>query len=189
MILSATIACSGGNTPTDGGALPPTTQPRPTPTAQRGITDPKGVVVTNVSLERTKEDVDQAIHDLKEVGLWRALTRHLYEVKFGSRNGRSNVPDDGHLADAFLTAKVDGNIGGTFCDILFFPTAMEDDLDRWESYYSQGLLDDEPPTLRQFWASIMAHELGHCVDGPHGEAVAMRWESKALLAVRKAGLR
>jgi hypothetical protein len=182
------VACSGGSALPDDSAPGTPLLPRPSPTAQRGITDPKGVIVENVSLEETTQDVERAIGDLKEVGLWRRLTSHLYGVKFGSRNGRSNIPDDGHLADAFLTAKIDGNIGGTYCDIVFFPTAMEDDLDRWRSYYSQGLLSDEAPTFRQFWASIMAHELSHCFDGPHGEPVALRWEAKALAAVREAGL-
>ena len=177
-------ACSGSDAP---GAGP---SPKASPSAQddpaeRGITKPERLIVQNVAHGGSKKLVATAIADLKREGLWRPLTKHLYVVKVGSRLGRSNVPEDGHLADAYLTAQIDEGVGGSLCDIMFFTTAMADDLARWRTYNAQGLLDDPAPTRRQFWASILAHELSHCLDHGSDEEVAERWEAKALDAVRK----
>lgn len=151
----------------------------------RPITKPDELIVENVAFGRSKAHVRRAIRDLRQVGLWDRLTRHLYAVKFGSRNGRENVPDDGHLADVYLTARVDGEFGGSFCDVRFYPTAMTDDLDRWATYHAQGLMD-APPSLRQFWGAIMVHELAHCMPGPKGEKAAGEWEERALVRLRGA---
>lgn len=155
---------------------------------QRGITKPEGVQVENAGQPGTKRLIRRAISDLKKVDLWSPLTKHLYGVKFATRPGRDSIPDDGHLADAFLTAKIDGDEGGTFCDIMFFPAAMRDDLARWRSYHARGLLSEPAPSGRQFWASIMAHELAHCLKEKRGEIAAGKWERRALEAVRSAGL-
>lgn len=182
--------CTRARTPQGAPASPssvPTASASPTP-QERGITNPEGVIVTNAGLEGSDRRIATAVKDLKRVRLWRRLTKHLYAAKFGSRPGRHQIPDDGHLADAFLTAQIEEDAGGPFCDIMFFPTAMRDDLDRWRTYYAQGLLDDPPPSLRQFWASIMAHELAHCLPGGKGEPAAQRWEQRALQAVRAARL-
>jgi hypothetical protein len=96
------------------------------------------------------------------------------------------VPSDGHLADAFLTAQIDKRGAGSLCDILFFPQAMTDDLVRYENFYEQGLLPDPTPTLRQFWVSILGHELAHCLRHGSGEPVAERWEKKVLDRAREA---
>lgn len=156
--------------------------------ARRPITKPSRLSITNAALEGSVEQVDRAIQDLRAIGMWRRLTGDLYAVRFATRPGREQVPDDGHLADAYLTAEIDGRTGGSLCDVMFFPTAMSDDLSRWRTYHSQGLLADPPPTDRQFWASIMAHELAHCLDGGRGEGVAMRWERRALRRLRGAGV-
>lgn len=179
------VACS-----TEGPRTPPVAAPSPSETAgdgepsERGITQPEGTTVQNVAHGKSKRTVATAVRDLKRVRLWKPLTKHLYVIKIGSRLGRSNVPDDGHLADAYLTAQIDDGVGGSLCDIMFFPTAMDDDLARWRTYNAQGLLDDPAPTRRQFWASILAHELAHCLNHGSGEGVAERWEARALKAVR-----
>lgn len=154
----------------------------------RGITKPKRLLIQNVAFGASRVAVDEAISDLKAIELWRPLTAHLYAVKFASRLGRSNVPRDGHLADAYLSVQIDGAVGGGLCDIMFFPTAMRDDLRRWQAYNDQGLLADPAPSWRRFWASIMAHELAHCRQGRNGETAALEWEERALAAVSDAGI-
>ena len=124
--------------------------------------------------------VQRAIRDLKRLDLWGPLTHHLYVINLGSRLGRDDVPRDGHLADAYVTGVVEEEGAGALCDIMFFPTAVTDDLARWRTYYANGYIDDPPPSLRQLWASLLAHELGHCVEGPRGERVAEKWERRAM---------
>src|SRR5918994_635051 len=103
--------------------------------------------------------VQRAVRDLKRLDLWGRLTRRLYVVELGSRLGRDNVPRDGHLADAYATGLVDERGAGALCDIMFFPTAVTDDLARWRTYHASGFIEESPPSLRQFWAGLLAHEL------------------------------
>ncbi|HEX2057463.1 MAG TPA: hypothetical protein VHI71_03760 [Actinomycetota bacterium] len=124
------------------------------------------------------------MRDLKAVNLWRPLTRHLFGIKFGSRLGAVNIPDDGHLADAILTVAEDERGAGRLCDVMYFPNAIARDLDRWRLYYSRGAIADPPPTLRQLWGAVTAHELAHCFPGGAGEEVALEWEAKALARLR-----
>ena len=124
--------------------------------------------------------VQRAIRDLKRLDLWGPLTHHLYVIELGSRLGRDDVPRDGHLADAYVTGLVEEEGAGALCDIMFFPTAVTDDLARWRTYHANGYIDDPPPSLRQLWAGLLAHELGHCVEGPRGERVAEKWERRAM---------
>jgi hypothetical protein len=124
--------------------------------------------------------VRQAVKDLKRLHLWGPLTRHLYVIELGSRLGRDDVPRDGHLADAYITGVVEEEGAGALCDIMFFPTAVTDDLARWRTYHANGYIEEPPPSLRQFWAGLLAHELGHCMEGPRGETVAEEWERRAL---------
>ena len=159
--------------------------PSATPaTKERPSLKPKGARVENVAFGRSHGHARQAVKDLKRVGLWKRLTDHLYVVKMGSRLGRESIPEDGHLADAILTAQVDEQGRGSLCDIRFYPTAMSDDLARWAQYYAQNLLPEPAPTLRQFWGAILAHELAHCLGHGKGEPVAERWEDRALRALR-----
>jgi hypothetical protein len=67
---------------------------------------------------------------------------------------------------------------------MFFPDAMAADLARYDRYYHQGLLPDPTPTEREFWVSILGHELGHCLYHGRGEPTAERWEKKVLDAAR-----
>ncbi|HEV2755549.1 MAG TPA: hypothetical protein VG318_07205 [Actinomycetota bacterium] len=176
-------ACTGR-----GGAEPraaaPTPSPSPSPSPSPVI-NPPGIVVHNVAFGRSKTRLNRAIADLKKVDLWYPLTKHLFQVKLASRLGVTNIPDDGHLADAVLTAAIEDDAQGRLCDLMFFPNAIAQDLDRWRLYYSQGAVVDPPPTLRQFWGALLAHELGHCFPGGPGEKVAERWEAMAMERLQK----
>ena len=144
----------------------------------------------------SRAEVEGAIADLKTVGLWDDLTKHLYRIDLKVRPGESGVPEDRHLADArFLRAQIARGTfdypKGAYCWIRFFPAAMSDDLVRWNSYYDQGLTPDPPPTERQFWGSILGHELSHCPQKgteTSPEDVALSWESRVLEALRSAGV-
>ena len=129
-----------------------------------------------------------AVRDLKTIDMWDRLTAHLYRVELDSRPGTSNVPEDGHLADAYFTGVIEGRGGGEVCDVMFFPAAVLADLARWQSYYAGGLVAEPPPTLRQFYGSLVAHELAHCRPGPRGEDIARAWENRALEALRAANI-
>lgn len=172
-------ACSGGDAPAEAAATP---SPSPSPSI---VINPPGVVVDNDANGTSARRVRRAMRDLKAVDLWRPLTRHLYKVKFHSRLGAVNIPDDGHLADAILTAGVGKRAQGRICDVMFFPNAIARDLDRWRLYYEHGAIADPPPTLRQLWGAVTAHELGHCFPGAPGEKVARKWERKALARLRE----
>lgn len=126
--------------------------------------------------------------DLKDAGLWGRLTDHLYEIELDSRSGGANVPEDGHLADAYFTGTIDRRGGGPVCDVMFFPTAVAADLARWRDYYARGLVAEPPPSLRAFYGSLVAHELAHCRPGPRGEPVALAWEERARNALTAAGI-
>lgn len=126
--------------------------------------------------------------DLKAIGMWRELTDHLYRVELDSRRGTANVPEDGHLADAYFTGIVENGGGGAVCDVMFFTSSISADLARWRDYYSRGLLPDPAPTLRQFYGSLLAHELAHCRRGPRDEDVAQAWERRALDALQAANI-
>jgi hypothetical protein len=148
------------------------------------------------AMEGSRAEVTRAIEDLKTVDLWEPLTEHLYRIDLRVRAGEEDVPQDAHLADARFW-KSDIAHGtyrypkGAFCRIRFFPAAMEADLVRWSSYFARGLLTDAPPTIRQFWAAILGHELSHCPakgTDTTPEEVALAWERRVLAALRAAGV-
>ena len=157
--------------------------------ADRPPTRPHRKVVLETTGEaRTR--IATAIDDLKTIGFWERLTGSLFEVQLDARSGRSNIPRDEHLADAYYTAKTEPNGGGTVCDIMFFSTSIAADLERWRSLYAEGRIDRPPPeSLRQYYGSLLAHELGHCQPGPRGEPEALSWEHRAVTALQEAGLR
>jgi hypothetical protein len=181
------------------GARPPVSAPTPPPKGERAERVPSVPARPQVNfgeLGGSAAEVKQAIADLKTVGLWDALTKHLYRIDVKVRPGESGVPEDRHLADArFLRAEIARGTydypKGSYCWIRFFPAAMDEDLVRWNSYYDQGLTPDPPPTVRQFWGSILGHELSHCPQKgkeTSPEEVALSWERRVLGALRAAGV-
>lgn len=148
---------------------------------KRGRTHPPRVEITNLGL--TREDrglVDQAVADLKELGFWRNLTEHVVHVKVATRPGLERIPEDGHLADAIQNAQLDPR-PGFVCDIIVFSDALANDVTNQLGYYLEGRISTRPPNLRQFWAVILAHEVGHCSPkGQKGEAHSTKWEQKVL---------
>lgn len=164
--------------------------------SERAPRIPRRAKVTLGEMGGRGGDLRRAISDLKAVGVWHRLTDHLYGISIHVRPGESRVPEDRHLADArFWRAPIARGTYrypvGAFCWIRFFPAAIEDDRQRWVAYYSQGLTLAPPPTERQFWASILGHELAHCP--AHGadtapESAALRWERKIVELLASAGI-
>jgi hypothetical protein len=111
------------------------------------------------------------------------------------KSGEASVPNDRHLADArFWKQEIAHGTydypEGSFCWIRLFPAAMNEDLERWRSYFEQGVLAEPPPTERQFWAAILGHELSHCPrrgENTAPEEVALEWEHRILAALRTHG--
>ncbi len=142
------------------------------------------VRLENEAFGASKRRVAQAVADLKSIGLWDDLTNHLYVVNVQSRLGRASIPEDRHLADAFLTGQIDKGGSGGLCSIMFFPAAVRADYSRLLIYAARHATYD-PPSYRHFWSSILGHELGHCFKGQPGEDVARRWEHRVLQAARE----
>lgn len=156
---------------------PPPPSPRVTSTPDRlPQRDRPRVVIEATGV--TRDRLQTAISDLKRIQVWSKLADRLYAIELDSRSGIANVPEDGHLADAYYTGILDGGGGGTVCDVMFFPSAVTADLARWRDYYARGLAADVPPTVRAFYGSLVAHELAHCRPGPRGEDVARAWEDR-----------
>lgn len=191
--LGLLVSCAGGTEP---GARPreerPPSSTDSTPSNEMGergpLTRPDEVLVDNQGIGKHKSRISRAIADLKVVGMWKRLTKELFVVELSARPGRDFIPEDAHLADAYRTLDIRGEHAGVLCDITFYPRAMLDDLDRWRSYFERGLMAEPPPTVRQLWAAILAHELSHCLKRDNDEDSAQAWERRALRAVRAAGL-
>ena len=192
--VSATVISAGAcefesGDPAQGtgrqSASPGATKAKKQPT-RRPRTEPRVVNVAQGRKEQRR--VRLAVVDLRRLGVWKKLTRHLHIVKIGTRPGVERIPGDGHLADAVFTfASRDHSPTGLVCDIVFFSSAMSNDVARQAQYYAQGALDHEPPTLREFWAVVLAHELAHCdTPGQKGEAYSERWEKRILAKLGKA---
>ncbi|MDP9224941.1 MAG: hypothetical protein M3P18_14075 [Actinomycetota bacterium] len=181
MALAVDTGCSADRQP--GPAM---TIASPTRSAsEHPPTRPRHARVVFLAAGEPARRLRQAERDLKEVSLWNDLTAHLYEVKVAMRPGRSDIPTDRHLADAYPSAVAAPGGYGNLCDITFYPAAITADLDRWRRYHSEGVMPEIPPaTLRQYWGSILAHELAHCLGHGKGEVVARRWERRALQALR-----
>jgi hypothetical protein len=154
-----------------------------TATSSRSITERDATVrVENEAFGTSRRRVAQAVTDLKSIGLWDDLTNHLYVVNIQSRPGTTDIPDDRHLADAFLTAQIDEGGSGGLCSIMFFPAAVRAEYSRLLVYAARHPTY-EPPSYRHLWSSILGHELGHCFKGQPGEEVARRWEQRVLAAL------
>jgi hypothetical protein len=191
-ILAAFLVATMASCDVKGSRTPDARTPTPTvsPTAAERTPSVELPKIDNRASGKARGRVVKAIRDLKTTPYWDRLTKHLYVVSIGSRPGRQYVPDDGHLAEARAFPFADDDGGGRLCDITFFPTAIDDDRRLQAHYFEQGLLDRGPATLRDFWASILGHELAHClVRKENGlpaltpEPVAKRWEKKVLAAL------
>jgi hypothetical protein len=161
---------------------------RPSPQgspSERGVTRPLRAKVSFRATGEPARRLRQAERDLKAVGLWGRLSNHLYEVRVAVRPGRSDIPEDRHLADAYPSAVAAPGGYGSLCDIVFYPAAIAADLERWRRLHARGLLGPPPSTLQQYWGSILAHELGHCLGNGKGEAVAEHWEAIARERLRR----
>ena len=123
------------------------------------------------------------VRDVKDIGLWRPLTRHLGIVKLEAYAEAYRVPPDRHLADAVFQLTDETGELQQRCDVVFYTVAMADQVRIWHREVAFGLRS-RSPTLRQLYASTVAHELAHCRPGRHGEEVALRWERKAMRALR-----
>lgn len=171
----------------------------PTPSASREATPSDGtsserdateapLKVFNNAFDLSHRRVARAIRDLKTAGMWKKLiSERLYVLEIQSREGVARVPDDKHLADATLQGYIDDEGSGGRCYILFYPVAIERDLAVQQRGFELGFWD-EPPSVRQFWAAVLGHELGHCLDWDGGEPVAEKWEALTLEALRAAGI-
>lgn len=162
--------------------------PALTPQAPPSATNPphrKGARVEIRATGTVRDRLAASIADLQRMELWRPLTRHLYVVKLAARPGRANVPPDAHLADAVRSAYVDDRGQGLLCDIVVYPAAVTADLERWRDYHAAGLLSEAPPTLADFWTSIVAHEIAHCLEHRAPEARAVRWERRVLARLQQ----
>jgi hypothetical protein len=179
VIILLLSACTAERVP------PVAVRPHPTRSpADRTITRPKRARVVFQARGDAATRLRQAEVDLKRIKLWGKLADHLYEVKVTVRPGRSDIPNDRHLADAYPSAVAAPGGYGSLCDIAFYPAAISADLARWRRYHSQGRLGRPPATLRQYWGAILAHELGHCLGNGKGEPVAEKWERIALHKLR-----
>jgi hypothetical protein len=178
LLVAVLAACLAACTAPAGHAPGVAASPR-RQAAKRAITRPRGARVRFFATGRALTRLHEAEHDLKSVRLWGPLTNHLFEVKVAVRPGRSDIPADRHLADAYISAVAAQGTLRNLCDIVFYPAAIARDLVRWRRYHAQGRLGRPPGTLRQYWGSILAHELAHCLGTGRGERVAKHWEAKA----------
>ncbi|HVM36234.1 MAG TPA: hypothetical protein VM784_12950 [Actinomycetota bacterium] len=177
-------ACTGGDEPPSVDERLPAA---PTRAVQERRPTSAGVRVSNEGLGPSGRRVATAVRDLKRVALWGPLTRDLFSLQLQTDPGSDGVPDDGHLADAMIGAVVESGGSGTHCSIRFYPAAIKQELATLEEGYRAGLFDP-PPTARQLWAGVLAHELAHCRNWEGGEPYAERWEARALRAVSRAEL-
>jgi hypothetical protein len=183
-------ACSGSSAPprADRGKRPTTATPSEFPeegrTKKRQPTRPELRIDNQGHTRADRGRVARAIRTLKALGFWDDLTDHLYSVVVRTRPGERRKPADGHLADSLFTVRIGPGPDGLVCDVVIFSEALADDVVLQNSYYAQGSLSSPPPTLRQFWAVILGHELAHCTDkGQKGEKRSTRWEKRILRAM------
>ena len=184
---SALFAACDASTPADPSALTDSSSDGAisglpgSRSRERGRTRPEKVQVTNAA--RTEEDrrrVDRAVQDLRLLGFWPRLTKHVVAVTISTRPGEASIPKDGHLADAQRYVRSKPTLDWA-CHVRIYSQALADDVDRQGVYYSEGRLASPPPTVRQFWAVIVAHEVGHCSPrGQRGEAYSTLWEERVL---------
>ena len=176
-LLVAVSACAPSAGPEAGPG------PTPSPSNQAIAAE---VEVRNQAALPERRWIDRAVADLRDLGFWTRLTDDLDVVEIGSREGRENVPSDGHLADSLLTGEVTDGRTTAVCDVMFYATAVVDDLRRWHRFYEKDRIDARPPSEREYWAVLLGHELTHCLARNSGEKAAGRWEWRIRRAFKKA---
>lgn len=185
--LAAAPACTSrpGLPPMTG----PTGDPSPAPTEARRDASDGPPKVVNAAGDASRAEITQAIRDLKTANVWAAVTPDdVDRIEIRSRDGVERVPDDKHLAEAQRVPYLVGERFAVDCLIVFFPDALRRDLVVQADGYDSGYLDSPPPSERQFWAAILAHELAHCLRWAGGEPFAEKWETRTLAALQGAGI-
>ena len=191
LMLGACEVDDDGSTRSEAGprrtrsASPETRESRP---QRRRPTRPEKVGYVNAGLTAAdRAHIGRAVRDLEELGFWKELTAHVVRVKIASRPGVGRILEDERLADSIMTVEVTGPWRGMWCDVLIYSTALAEDIEQQAVYYSEGRLSAPPPSLREFWAVILAHELAHCSPrGQRGEAYSTKWEGRVLRALGRA---
>ena len=168
------FACSSGE---------PEVRARPSPSPSSSPTVPDLELVVDGDTKGVRL-VKKGIGDVKRIGLWRPLTRDVDVIAMTAFDERWRVPPKGHLADAVLQATDENGVLQIRCDIQYYSHSIAKQLDVFRYDASFGLGLDRPRSLRELYAAVVAHELAHCLPGPHGEKVAQRWERKAVRRFR-----
>lgn len=190
MLLVVAVLLAACTTP-GGEPLPVAGSPAPKTDGRshgRGIkerkeTQPEKTRVMHATRRAARRLTRRAVADLKAMGYWDDLTKKIDWIRISSREGPGSIPSDGHLGDSLWTYYRDDATGnwGDLCDVVLYTPAIKHDVARQGAYYSQGRLEHPPPTLDQFWAVLLAHELAHCsARGQKGEAYSTRWETRVL---------
>lgn len=190
LVLGACESSRDGSPRAHKAASPPSAPGHQTPQGRRSqmrkrrATHPRRTPVRNLALTRPdRRKVGRAVGDLKALGFWRELTGHVESVIVATRPGVERIPVDGRLADSIMNVSID-RYPGYVCDIVIFSEALRNDVARQAVYYSQGRLARPPPTVREFWVVLLAHELAHCSKrGQKGEAYPTIWERRVLDAL------
>jgi hypothetical protein len=188
LALAVTIClpagCSSGS-PDGRNSGPPATKAGSSAESspkKRPRTKPRMFVANKALSERDRVRIRRAVKELKRLGFWKDLTRHLWQVRVSSRPGAQRIPPDGHLADSvYQLHRVRGTHLEPVCDIFFYSRALKLDVERQAEAEAAGALTEPAPGLGQFWAVVLAHELAHCTTrGQKGEAYSTRWEDRVL---------
>lgn len=199
LVLVATAACEGGSgkivartsvTPS-ARATEPSPKPRARRVEEREPTEPRIArwTMRGPSGRYEKRRIRRAVRDIRALGYWDDLTAHVVRVVIAARPGPRSIPKDGRLAHALMTLHTRGPHPGSWCEVTIFARALSDDIERQAVYYSEGRLSAPPPTLDQFWAVILGHELAHCSPrGQKGEGYSSAWEARILDAFGRARL-
>ena len=151
----------------------------------------KSAELPKIEFNNTKtltKPIERAIEDIKEVGVWRRLTKHLYLVKFAVYERGTMKYNKRHLANALSTVVQDE--AGEFqlaCDIVFYRGTISEESERAREYQELGYRSQFPSSPRLLYAEIVGHELAHCLEGKSGEKVAQRWGKKVLRLLERKG--
>lgn len=187
LVLATLVACSdppaeNRRVAKSDAEAAPSIRSRP---RHRAPTRPRWFVLNEGLTRRDRHRIRQAVSDLKRLGFWKRLTDHLWQVRISTRPGEARIPQDGHLADAIYTFQQGrGSNLEPVCDIFFYSRAMTLDAERQAAAEAAGALEEPAPSLRQFWAVVLAHELAHCTGkGQKGEKHSTRWEERVLEAL------